>query len=144
MKVSVMPYVMSRAFTMACALATIAATFGDGVANKATAQSANLKGSWSGSGRVVLPSGDVERARCRASFKQQTPRSFSMNAICATSSVRIVQSATLRQVSGGEFAGQFYNREYDISGSIRVTLRGDRLSAFLSGGGGSGAFDLRK
>lgn len=139
-----MPYVMSRALTMACALATFAAAFGDGVANKAIAQSANLKGSWSGNGRVVLPSGDVERARCRANIKQETPRSFSMSAICATPSARIAQTATLRQVSGGEFAGQFYNREYDISGSIRVTLRGDRLSAFLSGGGGSGTFELRK
>ena len=139
-----MPCLDRRTVTMICALATSAALFGDSLANKAIAQSASLKGSWSGSGRIVLPSGDVERARCRASIKQQTPRTFSMNAVCATPSARIQQSARLEQVSANGFAGRFHNREYDISGSIRVTLRGNRLSAFLSGGGGSGTFDLKR
>lgn len=113
-------------------------------ASSALAQPASLQGTWIGSGRVVLPSGDVERARCRATFRQETTRTFGMSAICATTSTRITQVARVQRVSTNTFVGQFANREYEISGSIRITLRGDRLSASLSGGGGRGTFNLSR
>lgn len=50
-------------------------------ATSAIAQGANLQGTWSGGGRVVLPSGNVERARCRATFRQQSARTFGMSAV---------------------------------------------------------------
>lgn len=110
----------------------------------AIAQTANLQGAWSGSGRVVLPSGDAERARCRATFQQQSARTFSMSAVCATASTRIAQVARVQRVSASKFEGQFYNREHDISGTIRISVQGDRLSASLSGGGGRGTFSLSR
>ena len=66
-------------------------------------------------------------------------------ATCATASARIVQVATVQKVAASTYAGRFRNAEYDVSGSIRITLRGNRLTASLSGGGGgSGRFTLSR
>jgi hypothetical protein len=106
------------------------------------AQQASLEGSWSGGGTIVLPSGDRERAQCRATFRRSGGGSFGMNAVCATSSARVAQTAELARVSGNRFSGSFYNAEYSISGSIVITVQGNRLSASLNGGGGSAYFNL--
>lgn len=108
----------------------------------AAAQAGELSGTWSGTGRVVLTTGDTERARCRATFAPQGSRFFAMSAVCATPSARFTQTARVRQVSPDAYEGQFYNREYDISGAIWITLRGNRLSASLTGGGATGTLSL--
>lgn len=107
-------------------------------------QLASLEGSWSGNGQVHFPSGASESARCRATFRKQGGNSFSMNAICATQSARVAQTAQLERVSANRFEGDFYNPEYNVSGSITVSLRGSGLSASLSGGGGSAQFNLSR
>ena len=67
-----------------------------------------------------------------------------MSAVCASTSARVAQVARVQRVSTNSFEGQFYNREYDISGTIFITVRGNRLSASLSGGGGRGTFSLTR
>jgi hypothetical protein len=67
-----------------------------------------------------------------------------MSAVCSTETIRVAQVARVQRVSATSFEGQFHNSEYDISGSIRITVRGDRLSASLSGAGGSGSFTLSR
>lgn len=101
-----------------------------------------LEGSWSGGGSVNLASGNTERARCRASFSRRSADSYFMNAVCATPSVRVSQTASLKRVSASQFSGTFFNSEYNVSGSISVTVRGDRLSAQLQGGGASASLSL--
>jgi hypothetical protein len=127
-----------------CMVTAVGAILAQGSAHPAIAQAANLQGTWSGSGRVVFPSGESERARCRATFRQQSARSFNMSAVCATSSARVAQTARVRRTSPSTFEGQFYNSEYEISGTIHITVRGSRLSASLSGGGGRGNFSLSR
>lgn len=103
-----------------------------------------LSGSWSGNGAVQLPSGDTEKARCKATFHKAGSKSYSMNAVCASSSSRIAQSASLEQVSANRFSGDFTNAEYNVSGTITITLSGDSLSANLNGGGASAHFNLSR
>ncbi len=105
---------------------------------------AGLEGSWSGGGTVVLPSGERERARCRASFRRQGGNSFAMNATCATASTRISQSAALNRTSANRYSGEFYNPEYAVGGSIAIVVSGNKLTATLSGGGGSALFHLSR
>ena len=105
---------------------------------------AGLAGSWSGSGSVVLPSGNTEKARCKVSFRKEGGKSYGMNAVCASSSARVAQSASLEQVGPNRYAGSFTNPEYGVSGSIVLTLSGSSLSASLKGGGGSAFFNLSK
>lgn len=136
----------ARTWTLNAALiaATMAAVLTASAAAPAVAQTASLSGSWSGGGRVIFPSGDSERVRCRATFKQAGTRTFRMSAVCATQSTRIAQTAQVRRVSASSYTGQFVNREHDISGSIDISVRGNRLSASLSGGGGRAIMTLSK
>lgn len=91
---------------------------------------------------VRFPSGDSERAQCRASFRKRGGSSFAMTAVCATSSARVEQTAQLQQTGPNRFSGDFQNAEYNVSGSIHITLHGNSLSASLNGGGGSALLNL--
>jgi hypothetical protein len=115
-----------------------------GTAQQAKGQSAGLEGSWSGGGEIVFPSGETEQARCRASFRRSGGNSFGMSAVCATASARVQQSAELTRVSGNTYRGEFFNQEFGIQGSIRITVNGDSLDASLSGGGGSAEMNLSR
>ncbi len=110
----------------------------------AQAQEAKLEGAWSGGGQIVFPSGEKERARCRASFRRQGGRDYGMSATCATASTKVQQTARITHVSGNRFRGEFFNQEHGISGSVRITVTGNRLDASLSGGGGSAEFSLSR
>ena len=108
----------------------------------ASAQS--LVGSWAGGGTIVYPSGERERARCRATFRHSGGGSVAMHAVCATASVRVIQNAALSQLTSSTYSGEFTNTEYGISGSIRIRVHGNKLNASLNGGGGSAQFSLNR
>jgi hypothetical protein len=108
----------------------------------ASAEPAGLEGSWSGGGTVRFPSGESERARCRANFRKRGGGTYSMTAVCATPSARVEQTAQLERTGPNRFSGDFQNSEYNVSGSIHVSLNGNSLHASLSGGGGSAQFNL--
>ena len=110
----------------------------------AVASADGLSGSWRGNGSVVLPSGATEKARCRVSFSKQGGRSYSMNAVCASSSTRVAQTASLEQVGANRYSGEFTNTEYGVTGRINLTLSGSSLSANLNGGGASAFFNLNR
>jgi len=111
-------------------------------ATPATAQS--LVGSWSGGGMIVFPSGEKERARCRATFRQAGGGGVSMSGVCATASVRVSQSASLSRLTPNTYSGEFFNTEFNISGSIRIRMQGNKLNASLSGGGATAQFVLAR
>ena len=123
---------------MAGSIGSLAASRG------AAAQSAGLEGSWHGGGSVAFASGQQERAQCRAHYRRASANAYMVTATCATPSGRATQTATLRQVGGNTYQGQFHNAEYDVSGTISVTVSGNRQSLRLSGGAGSAAFELRR
>ena len=110
----------------------------------AASQQVSLEGSWSGNGTVVFPSGDRESARCKASFRRQGGNGFAMNAVCATPSGRVSQTAELDRVSANRFAGEFHNADYGVTGSINITVQGNSLSASLNGGGATASFSLSR
>ena len=131
---------LSSSFRLAltASLALIALT------NAASAAAEGLSGSWHGSGSVVLPSGATEKARCKVSFSKQGGKSYGMNAVCASSSAKASQTATLEQVGANKYSGEFNNAEYGVTGSINITVNGSSLSAALQGGGGSAFFNLSR
>ena len=126
-------------FGFAAALTVAAGLFGV-APSPASAQT--IVGNWSGSGMIVFPSGEKERARCRATFRPAAGGDVTMTGVCATSSVRVSQSATLSRVTHNTYHGDFFNTEYGISGSIRLRLQGSRINASLNGGGASAQFVL--
>lgn len=124
---------------MSTAAALAIAAIMTSAAAPATAQSPGLAGSWTGSGTVVFPSGASERAKCRVRYSQTTTTRYKAVGVCATSSGRVEQTATLRRVSDTRYIGTFYNSEYGITGSISVVLRGSSQSVSLNGENGASA-----
>jgi hypothetical protein len=124
----------------ACAVVLAAVGFIGAPANADT----SLSGSWNGSGSVMLPSGATEKARCKATFRKRGASTFAMDAVCASSSAKVTQTASLDQVGPNRFAGDFTNPEFNVSGSINVTLNGNSLSASLRGGGATATFNLSR
>lgn len=116
---------------------------GDAMAQKAR-RSSTLGGSWSGGGVMSTPSGNQERATCRATFANRGGSSYQMTATCATASIRVRQTAHIVRTGGNNFAGSFHNAEYNVSGSIQLLVRGNKLSAYLAGGGASASLHLKR
>lgn len=115
-----------------------------GVAATALADPADLAGSWSGGGSVAFASGASEKARCRAKFSRAGGSSYRMSATCATSSARVAQTANLKKVGANSYVGSFHNPEYNISGSIRITVSGKSQNVSLSSDVGSASLRLSK
>lgn len=57
---------------------------------------------------------------------------------------RIRTTATLRYIGGNSYQGNFYNSEYDVSGTINVAVGGNRQVVRLSSGARSATFELRR
>jgi hypothetical protein len=103
-----------------------------------------LSGAWSGSGSVTFPSGDTEKARCKVQFHKEGGKSYGMQAVCASSSARVQQTASLEQVGPNKYSGTFVNPDFNVTGTIHVIVSGASISASLAGGGGSAHFNLSR
>ncbi len=103
-----------------------------------------LGGSWSGGGWVNFSSGSRERARCRAHYTANSATSYNIHATCATASGSVSQSATVRKTGARSFSGSFFNSQYNVSGTIHVTVHGNSQSVTLSSGSGSASLSLSK
>jgi hypothetical protein len=112
--------------------------------DRALPQSASLEGSWRGGGSVSFASGQRERAQCRAQYRRASGNSYTLTATCATASGRATQTAVVRQVGGNSYQGTFHNSEYNVSGTIFVTVAGNRQTVRLTGEAGSASLDLRR
>jgi hypothetical protein len=135
----------SRSFrpgAVGCALAFLTAVVTAGLPTPGHAQS--LEGSWSGGGAVHLPNGAQERARCRARYSRASRNVYTVNAVCATPSGRVAQTASLQRIGANSFAGNFYNQEYGVSGSIYVTVRGNSQRVTLTSAAGSASLRLSR
>src|SRR5262245_58800295 len=81
------------------------------------AQSPGLEGSWHGGGSAAFASAQKERAQCRAQYRRPSNNAYPRTAMCATPAGRATQTATLREVGGNSYQGQFHNSEYNVSGT---------------------------
>ena len=102
---------------------------------QARSETASIAGSWSGGGPVVYASGDRERARCNAHYSGSGSY-VSLSATCATPSGSISQSASLRKTGPNSYSGSFFNSQYNVSGSIHVTVNGNTQHVSLSSSSG--------
>lgn len=103
-----------------------------------------LKGNWVGSGVVKPKDGKAEKMRCRVRYNQESATVFSVNASCATSDLKVYQTGRILKVGNGKYVGDFYNDQWDVSGRVRVIVRGNRQSVTLTSGSGTGSLSLRK
>jgi len=124
--------------------AIVATAVAGALIGSASAQQTSLEGAWRGGGTFSLVSGKSEQARCQASFRQSGGNSFSMTATCATSDVRVTQTASLDRTGPNQFIGDFFNSDFGVSGTIKITLNGNTLTAALNGDKGSAIMSLSR
>jgi hypothetical protein len=122
----------------------IALLAGLAFSDRALPQTAGLEGSWRGGGSVSFASGQSERAQCRAQYRRASATSYTLTATCATPSGRATQTAVVHRVGGNSYQGTFHNSEYNVSGTIFVTVAGNRQTVRLTGDAGSASFELRR
>jgi hypothetical protein len=115
-----------------------------GLAAGGPAMAQSLDGSWSGGGSVAFATGQHERARCRAQYRRASATAYSLTATCATPSGRATQTATVHRIGDNSYRGRFHNSEYNISGTIYVTVGGNRQSVRLTSPSGSASLELRR
>ncbi len=112
--------------------------------SSASAQKSRIAGAWRGNGVVYIVTGEREKVRCRATFKRRSRKIIHMNAICATAAARVEQTAVLKRFSRNRYSGTFHNEEFGVSGQIRVTIRGRRLTAALTSDVANATLHLRR
>ena len=113
--------------------------------SQASAKSKSISGYWKGGGSFTTSSGTRERTRCRAKIKARSKKRYSIFAKCSTASLGIIeQSGTVKQVGKNRFRGRFTNEDYDIHGSIQITLRGNKQYMSLRSPSGNGNLTLRR
>ena len=110
----------------------------------AFARAASLDGTWSGGGYVNGLNGQRERVRCRVSYRRRTSTIYSVSATCATRDTSIRQTGEVLKVRADRYVGDFYNAQFNISGRVRIRVRGRRQSVTFSSSRGGGAVQLRK
>lgn len=103
-----------------------------------------LEGSWTGGGYVHPTNGEREKVTCRVTYHQTSDTVHSVKATCASASVKIVQTGELTTVREGRYIGDFSNAEYNISGSVRVVVTGNRQDVTFSSNSGTGSLALKK
>jgi hypothetical protein len=108
------------------------------------ADAASLEGVWSGSGVVNPKDGPREKVRCRISYRRESEKVFGLTATCATRSNKFQQTGKLLMVSATSYVGDFHNPAHDVSGRVRVIVRGSRQTVTFQSARGSGRVTLRK
>ncbi len=108
------------------------------------AMAGSLAGSWSGSGTIQAVTGESERARCRVNYSKKGASTYSVTARCASTSGKVVQSATVHPAGKNKYRGSFYNKKYNARGSFSVSLKGKRQTIYMSSNQGSARLTLSK
>jgi hypothetical protein len=126
-----------RAPALILALVSFAADATPQIAN-----AAGLEGTWSGSGIAKPKEGQSERVRCKITYSRESEKVFGVAATCATPSVKFHQTGKVLMVNPNRYVGDFYNPEFDVSGRVRIILRGSSQSISFSGPRGSGSMTL--
>ncbi len=108
------------------------------------ASAAALDGAWSGEGIIRPRSAEAERVRCRVSYSRLSQKVYSVSATCASASNTIRQTGELLMIRPNLFVGDFYNKQFDIRGRIRVEVRGNTQAVTLSSSDGNGSLRLQR
>jgi hypothetical protein len=103
----------------------------------------SLEGSWTGGGSVTFASGDKERAKCRAHFSRSSATSYRVTGTCATPSGKVTQNSEVFQTTANRYRGNFHNPEFDVSGTIAITVSGRSMTATLTSSSGTGVLSFR-
>lgn len=133
-----------RRWVRSLALVPVTALAAASIIGPSEAEPGGLAGAWTGGGWVSFSTGGKEKARCRARYRRYAKDTYKLRAICATTSGKASQTATVYKVTATRYRGSFYNTEYNVRGTIRVVLHGRSQSVRLAGDGASASLRLSR
>ena len=113
-------------------------------AGSVNAEPAEISGSWSGGGSVTFPSGSREKARCRATFSKVSDSYYKVSATCATASGKVDQRANVKRTGANSFAGNFRNADYNMEGTIHISVQGNSQNVTLTSSQASASLRLSR
>ena len=99
-----------------------------------------LSGGWGGVGSVRLPTGGVERIRCRGSYAGGGER-LRVNLACASDSFKVQIVAEMAR-QGDQVSGSWSEAGSGVGGGLSGSVRDDGISAGFSGPGVSGSLSM--
>jgi len=91
-----------------------------------------LRGSWSGSGTIMMSNGANERIRCRAAY-QPGSRDLQLTLRCASDSYNFNLASDIHS-EGSAFSGSWSEATRNASGSISGRINGGQIEATAKGG----------
>ncbi len=100
----------------------------------------SLLGSWSGTGRLELRSGKVERIKCNA-YNRQDKGELRLAMRCATPAYKVELRSKLR-TSGGRLSGVWQERTHNAEGRAKGQFSDGRLDLAILGGGFTGSMEI--
>ena len=108
------------------------------------AQNTALEGTWSGSGTMQARDNPPQKLTCRIKYRRETDKVYKLAAKCVTISTAINQTGKLLKVNAGVYVGEFHVATYDISGRVRVTIKGGVQTMSFKSSRASGSVTLSK
>lgn len=109
----------------------------------APAQADAIVGNWSGSG-TVRHDGGTDAVRCRVSYNKGTGRTYEVYANCAHPNGTFKQSGRVVDRGGNRYTGRVYSDQYQVTGSVTVSVRGNSQSISVNSPRGSAKLTLRR
>jgi hypothetical protein len=103
----------------------------------------NLPGRWSGPGNIVMSSGETEQMRCIATyFVEGNGAAVRQNLRCASQGYKI-DAVTNLKVAEGRVSGEWEERTWSTTGSIKGEVQGEGFSLTISGPNFSAAMAVK-
>ena len=103
-----------------------------------------LEGEWRGKGTVQITKGAQENLSCRVKYSPQSSGVYDFHAVCASASVRIIQTGVVSKATDTSYLGTGHNAEWDVSGRVRIEINGQKQTVTVTASQGSGRLTLRK
>jgi hypothetical protein len=102
----------------------------------------DLNGYWTGSGSVVLASGNTERVKCAVTYKVTDGGGQIRQSLrCASTDYKIEAHAEL-QLKGAQVTGSWEERTYSATGQVRGRYTGSDLVLAIEGANFSAAMNI--
>ena len=108
------------------------------------AQAADIVGTWSGGGYAKITDGDKERVRCRITYERQGIKTFSVHAVCASPSVRVLQTGTILRATTNTYLGSLRNMDYNVTAKVRIRVSGSSQTITMQADDVTGRVTLRR
>lgn len=108
------------------------------------AEARDIAGQWRGTGYAQVADGKRERVQCRVAYGRVSSKVFSVHAVCASPSVRILQRGTVLRATSNIYRGSLRNPDFNVTARVRIVVRGARQTVTIRAAEGSGRLTLRR